>query len=265
MRLTIEKQRLVQALETVRGRGKYLTPNGLKSESLGNCVKIKSYPLGHTDQTSRSGWLFSNGTNEMYIHHWVDGLPTEQEDVILDIDRVLKHLKNMEGELNIDIGDTCKIEDGVKEVVLPTMFLHPHSQEIANVYNGVKGMFFAELSVKQQFKGVDVISGFNIRGSQLRSVMTSCEVVGSGKYSFTIDSGGVIISSNDMVERFSQKVDVAFISSTGKSEICITAPIHSAFRDSEGVNILFNSNDTTPFIALSPHTLLLRASYLDGY
>lgn len=259
MKLTLPKEKLLKALDTIQVKGKYLTSSGLKTETLGDCVQIISLPP--SESPFKTGWMFYNGNDQTYVEHWVVGLPDKKGEVVLEIDRLKKYISRMNGNITLNIDDVCEIISDNKRATIPIVVIHPNLTAISRLETLTSKINYGELDSEIIFgKNVKYENGFSIIGSKLKKVITNCETVGHGKYCFEIKENQVIISSSKLNESYFETFDDMNIKGENV-KIYFTSPVHQPFTNTDKINIYFN--EESPIVMVSNNTLLIRAPYVE--
>ena len=261
MQLEYDKEILIRILEAVELKGKYFSSGSLKSDSLGEYVKI--VPINNHWKT---GYHFMNGDNQTFVSHYMPDIIEEDDgiSVVLEIPKLMKYLKTMSGRIRLNIDEVCNISSENKEVVIPVSVLHPNDVAISRLFEcTIEKTFTDELEpimwgndgTTSQF---EIENAFQITGSKLISIMNSCESVGHGVYTFYHSGNTLAIMSSIGNEHYIERVNG--INSIGAATVSFTGPIHKALDKLSMCNVYFN--DDSLMLIISGLVTIVRAPYV---
>jgi len=233
----------------------------LRSDSLGEYVKI----IANSDSW-RMGYFFMNGDNQTFVSYYLPAVIEKQEEIVLDIQKVLKYLKNMSGEITIDINDGgCQISSGLKQALIPVNVTHPNDIALSRLFDASHDIIYTNDIVPINWGNEGTTSSFllesglKINGSKLSKVMSACESVGHGVYHFTNVDGKLNITSSMGNEHYLETLLVP--NSFGSAVVTFTSPLHKAMINEE-YNIYFN--DDSLILIVGNNICMVRAPYIDG-
>lgn len=254
MQLVYDSKIMQNILSGVELRGKYLTSTGLKADSLGEYVKIIA-----TNDGWRNGYYFLNGNAQTFVCHYLPALIEENEEYVIETAKLQKYLKNMSGEVTINISETnCKVSCENKRATISTAILHPHEMAIDKFfsYSKEKAIYTEDLQPLEWGKKTVLGSGVGLKSSHLSKAMSACEAVGHGIYKFNIMDGEFTITSRKDGEEYSETFEVGTI---GEATVEFTGPMHKGCL-SENVNIYFNDDSLVTFV--TENIIIARAPYV---
>ena len=262
MELELDSKVLLSALSTVELKGKYCGDNCLRNDSLGDSVKIFAVA-----DSWRQGYYFCNGNPFSFISYYLPAIVEEDDDCVLNLVTLIKHLKNMKGNVKLHVEDLCTISSDTKETTLPISMIHPYEQALNRYLRlTLERCVYSDTLQPLEFRDFTLNSGVDISMSELRDAITTCETVDSGVYQLVIDSTDGLMkfwSSNMTGEQTSTAYECNTI---GDALIRVTSPIHKAFTKNDRVNIYFNDDfgetEGQPLVAFSTNVCLIRAPYV---
>ena len=243
MQLVYDSKILRNVLSSVELKGKYLTSTGLKADSLGEYVKIIA-----TNDGWRNGYYFLNGNAQTFVCHYLPAIIEESESFVIETAKLHKYLKNMSGEVTINISETnCKVSCDNKRATIPTAILHPHEMALDKFFHASKekAIYTEELQPLEWGNKTVLNGGVGLKSSHLSKAMSACEAVGHGIYKFNIMDREFTITSRKDGEQYSEAFEVPTI---GEATVEFTGPMHKGCL-SENVNIYFNDDSMIVFIA----------------
>ena len=261
MELVLDSKVLSKAFSTVEMKGKYLGDNGLVNSSLGDFVKVFAIA-----DSWRTGYYFCNGNNQTFVSYYVPAIVEEDDDFVLNGVLLSNHLKNMQGEITLNVDDVCSIQSDRKSLSVPVALIHPYEQALNTwlklTYENC--IYTEELGQLELRRNITLTNGVDLEISDLRDAITTCENVNSGIYTLGINNGGIkFMSSDDSGGHIHTSYDC---DSIGESTISITSPLHKAFSGNGKVNIYFNNDwgetQGQPLVIYSSNVCLIRAPYV---
>jgi len=260
MELNIESKVLLSALNTVELKGKYTGDSGLRNGSLGEFVKIFA-----VSDTWRQGYYICNGNPYSFISYYLPAIIEEDDDCVLNLVTLSRHLKNIKGEVKLVIDELCSISSDTKQVTIPLTMIHPYEQALNRYLRlTLERCVYSETLQPLEFRDFTLNSGVDMAMSELRDGITTCETVDSGVYNLVIGHGAIKFMSSNMT---GEHTSTAYECNTiGMSSIAITSPIHKAFTRNGRVNVYFNDDfgetEGQPLVAFSTNVCLIRAPYV---
>jgi len=261
MELELDSRLLAQALSTVEMKGKYLGDNGLINSSLGEYVKVFAVAEGW-----RTGYYFCNGNNQTFVSYYVPAIVEENDDFVLNGALLSKHMKNMKGDIKLSVLDVCSVVSETKSLSLPISLLHPYEQAL-NTWLRLtreKCIYSYDLGDLELRKNITLTNGANITSQELRDGITTCEAIGIGVYTLSINEAGMDFSSSDetgaCINSFYE------CDTQGNALISVTSPIHKPFTTNQSLNVYFNNDwgetEGQPLVIFNANICLIRAPYI---
>ena len=252
MRITLDKTVFQEAFNAVRLKGKWFTATGLKSESLGNLVKIVAKP----DEPKR-GYHFINANNQTFVDYWIPFEVENESWAVIDITKAEKYLKNMGDEVTLILGNGAMFTGDRKCAEFPTFHLHS-SDNACDSFFRASAKVVAELNeiVWGEFP---IKSGFIIPTEVFSQTMKSCETVGHGIYKLELIGGNLIITADSGTsEKYTETIEP--MASWGEdATVEYTGPMHSAFK--KGL-VQCHFNDDSLIVMQNENILVARAPYV---
>jgi hypothetical protein len=260
MRLVYDKEIFIDVLKAVEMKGKWFSGGTLKADSLGEYVKI----IANAD-TWRMGYFFINGNNQTFISYYIPAVIEKNEEAVLEISKVLKYLKNMSGEVTIDITNGCQILCGSKKALIPVSVLHPNDIALSRLFESTHDIVYSELVRPIDWGNEGTTSklvldnGFKVNGSKLSKVMSTCESVGHGVYNFTQFDGVFTVTSSMGNEHYLESLMTPVY--IGGATVHFTGPLHKALSN-EPYNLYFNIDSL--LLIVGSNICIVRAPYVMG-
>jgi len=260
MEIELDSKTLLSALSTIELKGKYCGDSGLRSDSLGDSVKIFAVA-----DSWRQGYYFCNGNPFSFISYYLPAIIEEDDDCVLNLATIIRHLKNMKGDVKLEIEDLCTISSDTKQVSLPISMIHPYEQALNRYLRlTLERCIYSEHLEPLELKDFVLNNGADVSMTDLRDAITTCESVGSGVYNILIQNEGIRFMSSNMTGEHT--VTGYECPTIGGASISITSPVHKAFTRNGRVNIYFNDDfgetEGQPFVAFSTNVCLIRAPYV---
>lgn len=259
MQLSFDKEFFIEILESVELKGKYFSSGSLKSDSLGEYVKI--VPVR---DSWRTGYFFMNGDNQTFVCYYAPSIiEKDEESVVLEIPKLMKFLKTMSGRITLNINEICTISSGNKQATIPVSILHPNDLALSRLFSTTNNVPYSNDLVPISWGNEGTTSqfmienGFQIEGKRLRKIMNSCESVGHGVYTFAHSNNVLSIMSSLGNEHYTERIEE--LTTIGEASVTFTGPIHKALNDSS-FNVYFNTDNL--ILLVSGLITIVRAPYV---
>tara|TARA_R100000008_G_scaffold22781_1_gene12106 strand:- start:782 stop:1564 length:783 start_codon:yes stop_codon:yes gene_type:complete len=257
MQFSFDREILIKILEAVELKGKYFSTGSLKSDSLGEYVKIVAVKSNHI-----MGYFLMNGDNQTfiscYIPYLIEDEQANQEPVVLEIQKLMKYLKTMTGDINFEINEVCTISSNNKKASIPVSLVHPNDIALSRLFQISNDFSFTEELIPITWDKKELIdSGFQMQGKKLSKIISSCESVGHGLYTFSHSNNTLKICSTLGNEFYSETIEN--VTSMGEADVTFTSPIHKALND-DTYNVYFNNNSL--IVLVSGFRKIVRAPYV---
>ena len=255
MQLVYNSKILQSILDVVSLKGKWLTSTGLKSDSLGEYVKIIA-----TSDTWRTGYYFINGNAQTFVNYYLPAIIEEEAEYVIEIAKLQKYLKTMKGEVSINISEGgCQLSCENKKATMPIAIIHPHEAAIDNFFRFSKeSAFYGEELEPMKWGKTLLLSAVKIKSKELSNAISACETVGHGIYKFEIMDGKFTITSTQGRELYSTEYSL-LDNAIGEATVDFTGPMHKGLS-SELSNIHFN--DDSIIVFTSDSVTIARAPYV---
>tara|TARA_R110002110_G_scaffold47357_8_gene142346 strand:- start:4150 stop:4938 length:789 start_codon:yes stop_codon:yes gene_type:complete len=259
MELSFDKEFFIEILESVELKGKYFSSGSLKSDSLGEYVKI--VPVR---DSWRTGYFFMNGDNQTFVCYYAPSIIEEDEEpVVLEIPKLMKYLKTMSGRITLNIEELCVISSEPQSATIPVSLLHPNDLALSRLFSTTNDIPYSNDLVPISWGNEGTTSqfmienGFQIEGKRLRKIMNSCESVGHGVYTFAHSNHGLSIMSSMGNEHYAERIEG--LTTIGEASVTFTGPIHKALNDGS-FNVYFNTDNL--ILLVSGLITIVRAPYV---
>jgi hypothetical protein len=254
MRMTVNTKLLINCLDRILLKGKYVASSGMKNGQLSNYAEIvvvnnNAIEVRNADNSTAVKTIF---------HAEIQG----KGEFVVEIDKMIKYLKTMGEETSIESTDVIKLSSGSKKATLPMVVVHPHLTTIEMLCKAAIE-FDATLTEKVTFgnKNTEYNTSIQMLAKDFIDGVNSCESVGSGIYRFDYNEE-FIVSSSLGAEKYSQEITCRVVGEP--ATVDISAPVHKLFTD-EGENILnLYFNDDVPITIISGSSFLIRAPRVSG-
>jgi hypothetical protein len=257
MRMTVGTKLLINCLERILLKGKYVSSLGVKNGQLSNYAEIIVVDFQTTPYIE-----VRNADNSTAVKTIFHTEIQEEGEFIVEIDKMIKYLKTMGETTLIESTDVIKLSSGGKKATLPMVIVHPHSTTIEMLCKTAME-FDATLTEKITFgdKGTEYNTVVQMLVEDFIDGINSCESAGSGIYKFDYNEE-FVISSSLGAEKYSQEMECRVVGEP--ATVDISAPVHKLFMNEKQSIINLYFNDDVPITIMTGSSFLIRAPRVSG-
>ena len=253
MEFSYDSKFLIDVMDIVSMKGKWLGSTGLTNDSLGEYVKVVK-----TNEGFRTGLYFLNANPSTYVSYYLPSIVEKEEEYVLEIAKFQKYLKSMDNDVTVTIAEGgCQITNGNRAASFPSAIVHPNEPALNMFFKSKDTAFFGGEAEPLTWGKTQLTSCAVMETKEFSNAMKALENVGHGIYSMQISNNNISFNSNNNAEGFSMAYPTQTI---GEAVVDFTGPLHKSLPNTDLITINFN-NDSV-IVICTPNVTIGRAPYV---
>jgi len=231
---------ITEALESIQGKGKYLTSSGFSSNSMG------SYVYMNLEGRILNLW---NGDATFGMNITLQVLGAEDGDFICDTQVILPYLK--------------KFSSDNKTASVSRVVNHPNMTVLTRLNTMLEHISYdEEIETLPKFGSSNFEGAFTLEQSVFADCISSCELAKHGAYKLDYDGTSVEFSTGSTIQN-KYKETITPDQNTGEpATLEFSGPLHKFFPKKSKIN--FYVKDEFPLLLVSEDRKLVKAPFTSG-
>tara|TARA_B110000444_G_C18808340_1_gene581199 strand:- start:390 stop:1157 length:768 start_codon:yes stop_codon:yes gene_type:complete len=243
-----------EALESIQGKGKYLTSSGFTNNSMGLYVYMK------LEGRSLNLW---NGDSTFGMNITLEVLGGEDGEFICNTKTILPYLKKF-GEVTLFEGDDfLKLSSDTKTASVARVVNHPNMEVLTRLNTMLEHITYVEEPEELPAFGSSSYEGaFTLEQSVFSDCISSCELAQHGAYKLDYNGTSVEFSTGATIQNQFKEILSPNNNIGEPATLEFSGPLHKFFPKNSKIN--FYVKDEFPLLLVSEDRKLVKAPFSAG-
>ena len=254
MKFAVNTKQITEALESIQGKGKYLTSSGFTNNSMG--LHFLMQLRGNT----LSIW---NGDTTFAMNINLEVIGAEDGEFIGNVKTLVPYLKKY-GELTaFVVDDTIQVSSGTKKASVAKVIQHPNMTAITRLQGMLSNITYEEeITTLPDFGKSKYEGAFVLSQDVYADCISSCELANHGAFKLDYNGNTVTFSSGATIQnQYEERITPT--SCFGESATLeYSGPLHKFFK--KNTNINFYVKDEFPLLLVAEDRMIIKAPFSAG-
>lgn len=254
MKFAVDTKVMIEALESIQGKGKYLTSSGFTNNSMGLNFLMKL--SGNT----LSIW---NGDTTFAMNINLEVIGAEDGEFIGNCKTIVPYLKKY-GELtSFVVEDYLTVGSGTKKASIARVINHPNMDALIRLQAMLAHINHEEeLTELPKFGKSEYEGAFILNQKVFSDCISSCELANHGAFKLDYNGEVVVFSSGLNIQNQYEETITPSSCFGEEATLEYSGPLHKFFKNNS--DITFYVKDEFPLLLVAEDRMIIKAPFSAG-